>query len=143
MTLKKHLAFVVIAAVLSMVFMLFVACGNSEENYIDLTTMNATLAYSQVYNMTCNPSQYEGKTVKVSGECYAYTSSANGKRYFSIIVSDTTACCSQSVGFVLKDKNYPNEGEFITVEGLFGTYQDGGTVYCRLTNAQLISGNIE
>ena len=80
----------------------FSACGVGQAD-IDLTTMNSTMVYSQVSNMVNKPGDYKGKVVKAKGTCGIYADSKTGKKYYSVIIKDATACCSQGLEFVLKD----------------------------------------
>ncbi|MCR5792054.1 MAG: hypothetical protein K6G65_02685 [Lachnospiraceae bacterium] len=109
---------------------------------VDLTTLSSTMVYSEVYNMVMTPEDYIGKTVKMEGTFAVYENEENGKKYFACLISDATACCSQGIEFVLQGdakypEDYPKEGDNITVEGIFGTYDEEGTEYCQLENATL------
>lgn len=103
----------------------FSACGVGQAD-IDLTTVNSTMVYSPVSNMVNNPSDYKGKVVKAKGTCGIYADSKTGKKYYSVIIKDATACCSQGLEFVLKDGKYPSAGKNITVQGTFTTYREDG-----------------
>ena len=105
---------------------------------IDLTKMNSTMVYAQVYDMMTEPGNYIGKTVKMKGQFAVYEGPS--RNYYAVIISDATACCSQGIEFRLSDeRNYPDEyppkGEEITVMGVFGTYSEGQIRYCELTEA--------
>lgn len=104
---------------------------------VDLTQLSSTMVYSEVYNMMVTPDDYVGKTIKMSGQFSAYQDQSTGNNYYSVIISDATACCSQGLEFVLEDENYPEQGEEITVVGEFQTYKEGEYLYCRLVNAEL------
>lgn len=102
---------------------------------IDLTIMNANMVYAQVLQMVQDPESYVGKTVRLEGEYY----SAPGpqKTYYFAYVSDAAACCSQGLEFVLEEdapEEYPPEGAFILLEGVFETYTEEGDpeLYFRL-----------
>lgn len=63
-----------------------------------------------------------------------------GKDYFTCIIKDATACCSRGIEFVPTEDysypgDYPNEGDMITVTGVFGTYEEGFKTYCTLWDA--------
>lgn len=60
--------------------------------------------------------------------------------YFSCIIVDATACCSQEIEFVLSGEHaypddYPEEGSEIVVQGIFNTYEENGYMYCQLKDA--------
>lgn len=107
---------------------------------IDLTTMSATMVYSEVQNMMMNPQSYMGKTVKMQGALNV--AEENDQRYFACIIKDATACCAQGIEFDWAGDHaypddYPEQGEDITVVGSFTTYKENTQTYCRLANAEL------
>lgn len=107
---------------------------------IDLTTMSATMVYSEVQNMMMNPQSYMGKTVKMQGALNV--AEENNQRYFACIIKDATACCAQGIEFDWAGDHaypddYPEQGEDITVVGSFTTYKENTQTYCQLANAEL------
>ncbi len=51
-------------------------------------------------------------------------------------------CCAQGIEFVLAGEytypdDYPEEGSYIKVAGVFDTYEDEEYIYCTLRNAVL------
>ena len=140
-----------------MLILLTTGCGNGGEALtsedavlsttkgvdVDLTPLSSTMVYSEVYNMMYEPDEYIGKTIKMEGNFTAYLDEDTGKRYYSCIIQDATACCAQGIEFVLKDEysypdDYPKEGERITVVGIFDTYMERDYQYCRLKNAKFV-----
>ena len=110
---------------------------------VDLTAMSGTMVYSEVYNMMCNPSDYIGKSVKMRGEFNIFNNDETGKTYYACIIKDATACCAQGVEFKARDKysfpkDYPQDGEDITVTGVFTTYMEGDTMYCTLKDSDIL-----
>ncbi len=110
---------------------------------IDLTQMNATMVYSEVYNMMSDPEPYRAKTVKMKGTCLMSTDENTGDHFFACLIKDATACCSQGIEFQLLGKKpvpeeYPAENSEITVQGVFDTYFDQGYEYCTLRYARLV-----
>ena len=104
--------------------------------------MSGTMVYSQVSNMMYRPSEYLGKTVRMTGQYSYYHDPNTGMDYFACIVQDATACCANGIEFVLTDDyvypdDYPMQGSTITVVGTFDTYMEGGTLYCTLRDAIL------
>ena len=116
--------------------------GSYETTNIDLTQLSSTMIYSEVYNMVYTPENYIGKIVKIYGIYSVYYSKQTGLYYPAVIIPDATACCSQGIEFVLKDKEYPNgypkEGTKITVIGKFSTYIEYGQTYCHLIDAEIL-----
>ena len=110
---------------------------------IDLTTMGSTMVYSEVYNMTINPDDYIGKTIRASGPFAVFHDDNTGKDYFAVIITDATACCSQGIEFVRTGEHsypddYPKVDTQITVTGKFNVYEEDGNKYCQLLDAELI-----
>ena len=110
---------------------------------VDLTAMSGTMVYSEVYNMMCNPSDYVGKSVKMRGEFNVFSNNETGKTYYACIIKDATACCAQGVEFIASakysfPKDYPQDGEDITVTGIFSTYTEGDTLYCTLKDSEIL-----
>ena len=108
---------------------------------VDLTILNSTMTYSQVYDMMTNPDMYMGKKVRARGN-FGYTTNGEGGEYFAVLISDATACCSQGIEFVLKgDHKYPDDypplDTEITVWGTFTTYQEGTFTYIQLQDAEM------
>lgn len=138
---------------------LLVGCGNNSDKPaatgtngssqyegnvdVDLTQLSSTMVYSEVYNIVTNPSEYEGKVVKMDGTFATYHDEVNDKYYFACIIADATACCSQGLEFELAGnydypKDYPELDTNITVTGVFHTYMEDDTLYCHLTDAELV-----
>jgi len=115
----------------------------SDDVDVDLTAISGILVYSEVYNMMGTPQNYLGKKIKMEG-IYAITyDSTYENRYDACIVQDATACCATGIEFELSDElkfpdDYPEEGDIITVEGVFDTYDEGSYTYCTLRNASLL-----
>jgi exonuclease VII large subunit len=96
------------------------------------------MVYAEVYNIMMSPKDYIGKNIKMSGECVITPNEDFSKNYYACLIKDATACCSQGLEFELEDENsYPEEGETVTVSGVFETYEENGTLFCHLENAKL------
>lgn len=109
---------------------------------IDLTELSSTLIYSEVYNMMMTPEDYIGKTVRMDGDFYTYYDEFLKQYFFACVIQDATACCAQGIEFVLAGEytypdDYPEEGSYIKVAGVFDTYEDEEYIYCTLRNAVL------
>ena len=112
------------------------------EGDIDLTTLDGTMVYAQVFDMVSNPDAYTGRTVRAHGPFAYYQDENTGKEYFAVLISDATACCAQGVEFVLDGEHaypddYPETGTEITVTGVFDSYEENGTVYVQLLHAEI------
>ncbi|MBP5623861.1 MAG: hypothetical protein J6X36_03240 [Lachnospiraceae bacterium] len=110
---------------------------------VDLTVMSSTMVYSIVYSMVTDPSSYEGKKVKIDGIFDVYTDDKTGKNYYACIIQDATKCCSSGIEFELEEErvypnDYPDNGSYITVTGVFETYEEDGILYCTLRNAKMM-----
>ena len=115
----------------------------SDDIDVDLTAISGILVYSEVYNMMASPANYMGKKIKMEGIYAIYFDDTYSTRYDACIVQDATACCATGIEFELPDEykypdDYPEEGDIITVEGIFDTYDEGSYTYCTLRNASLL-----
>jgi hypothetical protein len=107
---------------------------------IDITKMNSTMVYSQVYDMLVSPDDYIGKTVKMTGAFTLYE--GDTRNYYACLIQDATACCSQGLEFVLDGdfkypQDYPAVGSDITVVGVFDSYYEGSNRYVQLIHAKM------
>ena len=110
---------------------------------VDLTRFSSTMVYSEVFNMMYAPDDYIGTTIKMTGQFVYYENPDTKTQYFTCIIGDATACCSQGLEFVLTGKHtypddYPELGSEITVSGTFELYEEGDIRYCRLVDAEMI-----
>ena len=120
-----------------------VTAEGSDDIDVDLTAISGILVYSEVYNMMASPANYMGKKIKMEGIYAIYFDDTYSTRYDACIVQDATACCATGIEFELSDElkypdDYPEEGDIITVEGIFDTYDEGSYTYCVLRNASLL-----
>ena len=114
----------------------------SEGLDVDLTALSSTMVYSEVYNMMYEPDRYVGKRIKMNGQFAVYEDPNTGAVYTACIIMDATACCSQGLEFVLADEktypdDYPERGSESTVTGVFQLYDENGTTYCHLVDAEM------
>ncbi|MBR3305577.1 MAG: hypothetical protein IKI74_07115 [Christensenellaceae bacterium] len=115
--------------------------GNAD---VDLTALSSTMVYGEVYDMMVSPEDYVGKTIKMGGECYIFKDDSTGNVYYSCIIQDATACCSQGIEFILDDGydmpgDYPEKGDYVVIEGVFDTYYEGEQQYCTLRDAEWLN----
>lgn len=104
----------------------------------DLTELNKTMLYPQVFGMLTEPAEYIGKRVKIKGQFVIYENPKTGEQYPACMVTDETECCSQGLEFLLaEDKGYPEIGTEIVLIGEFRTYEEGGYEHCHLVNAEI------
>ncbi len=111
---------------------------------VDLTTMSATLVYSQVLRMIEEPEFFINKVVKMSGPFVPYEGNTEETCYPAIVVKDATQCCSSGIEFLLYGiplcsmkggYGYPLYNEEATIVGVFETYIEDDFEYFRLKNA--------
>ena len=111
---------------------------------VDLTTMSATMVYSEVLNMLDYPTQYVDKVVKMKGPFRPFASTNENYCYPAIIIQDATACCASGIEFLLYGiprcspkggDGYPALEEEATIVGRFETYLEGTYVYEHLVDA--------
>lgn len=110
---------------------------------VDLTSMSATMVYSEAADMMTTPDNYIGKTIKMNGAFNIYHDEENDQNYYACVIQDATACCSQGLEFELSgNKKYPDDypevGEEITVVVEFDTYEDSEYTYCTLRKAVML-----
>lgn len=107
---------------------------------VDLTKLNSTMVYSEVYNMMYEPENYIGKTIKMAGSLNKF-SGEEDKMYYACIVADATACCQSGIEFEWEGEHaasdYPEENSLITVVGIFDSYSEGERTYYHLRNAKM------
>lgn len=113
---------------------------------IDLTRLNSTMVFSEVNRMMYEPEEFVGKTVRVSGQFalafgYGEDGEVNPEQvYFACIIPDALACCSSGIEFERAGEyqypgDYPDEGDDITVTGVFEMYEEYGLEYFHLADA--------
>ena len=95
---------------------------------IDLTGMNATMIYSEVFNMMMNPEEYMDKVIRIHGTYTHHYEESLDQHFYACIVKDAMACCAQGLEFVLNDSyvwpdDYPSEGDEVVVTGIFKVVQ--------------------
>ena len=100
------------------------------------------MVYAQCYDMVYNPANYEGKTVRVRRPFAYFLDEDTNKEYFAVLISDATACCSQGIEFVLAGEHtypddYPEMDTVITVVGKFNSYEENGSPYVQLLDAEI------
>ncbi len=73
-----------------------------------------------------------------------YVDEETEKTYYACFISDAAACCQQGVEFDPGEelrswdpKDFPKQGDEITVVGVYDTYEEDGYKYCTLRDAVL------
>lgn len=110
---------------------------------IDLTTMSGTMVYLQLYDILYKPEDYIGEIIRIKGSFAVYEDEKTGNRYYSVLVSDATACCQNGIEFVTKENltypdDFPELNTEITVTGTINQYNEGGFTYLHLENSSMI-----
>ena len=70
---------------------------------IDLTQMSSTMVFSQVYNITMTPEDYQGKVIKMKGQFLSDLDTGINTRYYACLILDATASSAEGLGFEPKD----------------------------------------
>ena len=101
---------------------------------VDLTKMNSTMVYNEVYDMVNDPEKYMGKTIKMSGVFNASYYEPTDNYYYYVVIADATACCAQGIEFVWEGDHkypddYPKNGDEVIVTGVYGQYDELGITY--------------
>ena len=110
---------------------------------IDLTAMNRTMVYSQVFDMMQSPGPYRGKTVRMKGTYATTVPQGPTNRYHACFISDAMACCAQGIEFVPTNAvsypaDFPSDGAPIVVQGVFDTYVEDGNRFAHVRDALLL-----
>lgn len=106
----------------------------TQNGIIDLTVLSSTMVYAEVYNITAEPDDYLGKTIKVSGLYYNSYYEETDTLYHFVFISDAAACCAQGLEFkwhgdhVYPD-DYPAHQSLVEVTGVFDKYDELGETY--------------
>ena len=116
--------------------------ASNGEYDIDLTILQSSMVYAQVYDMVYESENYEGKLVRAKGNFAHYQDPRTQKDYYAVLISDATACCSQGIEFVLEGDpvfpdDYPEEGTEITISGVFNAYKEDSSTYVQLLDAKI------
>ncbi|MDR1753789.1 MAG: hypothetical protein LBR74_02645 [Eubacterium sp.] len=101
---------------------------------VDLTALSGTMVYAEVYNMMVNPTDYLGKTVKLSGPYSTRYYDVTDEYYHYVIVEDATACCQQGLEFIWSGQHvfpddYPVDQTEIEILGIFDSYEELGNTF--------------
>ena len=118
--------------------------GNGDASYgkvdVDLAAMSSTMAYSAVVDMSENPQEYKGKTVRIKGDFASMYGEQQGKMLYACLIRDETACCTQGLEFEPTEKPADSleQGSEITVAGVLDSYEEGDATYCTLKDAVIL-----
>ena len=106
---------------------------------LDLSGMSSLIVFSQVAAMMEDPSQYEGKVVRVSGYYDYIDDLYTNNLYHLCMIADVTACCAQGLEFVPKEGvELPEPGSNVTVTGRFEIYYEDQDMYVHLVDADIL-----
>ena len=148
--MKKLLCFLVLLAVIATLFpgSVFAAEAESSDPVplvvdLDLSEMSGVIVYSQIYNILWEPAEYLGKVIRMRGYYNYFDDVEHGIVYHACIVPDATACCAQGIEFVwagdhIWPDDYPEAGTDITVTGCLEIYEEDGSSYLHLVDAELV-----
>lgn len=84
---------------------------------LDLSKMNADLAYAFIFQLVVEPEKYEGKTVRMTGTFETFYDDAPYGRHDYCIITDVLACCAQGLEFESAKVSGIEPGQKITVSG--------------------------
>ncbi len=102
---------------------------------IDMDEMSSTMVFAEASNMVQDPVAYDGKIVKLTGTLAAYQGA--NTTYYSCILEDALACCSQGIEFEADEQEeYPSAGSTVTIVGRFEA--DAETINFKLVNAKFL-----
>lgn len=102
----------------------------------DLTKFSETMVYGLLYDMAAAPDKYEGTVVKMKGIIEKRDSSEGDGKSFYCVAYDETNCCSIGLELMLfEGSKQPKANREMTAVGVFETFRDGGSNYCKLEKA--------
>ena len=105
---------------------------------VDLTILSNTLVFSELKNITSNPDNYAGQSIRMRGQCQTYYNELAGAVYHAVTVADATSCCAQGLEYVLPDEtSYPADGSEATITGKLASYEENGYIYFHLIDAEV------
>lgn len=84
---------------------------------LDLSKMNADLAYAFIFQIVVEPEKYEGKTIRMTGTFETFYDDAPYGRHDYCIITDVLACCAQGLEFESAKVSGVEPGQKITVSG--------------------------
>ncbi|WP_296689996.1 hypothetical protein [Treponema sp. UBA6852] len=84
---------------------------------IDLSKMNADLAYAFIFQLVVKPEKYEGKTIRMTGTFETFYDNEPLGRHDYCIITDVLACCAQGLEFESAKIAGIEPGQKITVSG--------------------------
>lgn len=84
---------------------------------LDLSKMNADLAYAFIFQIVVEPEKYEGKTIRMTGTFETFYDDAPYGRHDYCIITDVLACCVQGLEFESAKVSGIEPGQKITVSG--------------------------
>ena len=84
---------------------------------LDLSKMNADLAYAFIFQIVVEPEKYEGKTVRMTGTFETFYDNEPYGRHDYCIITDVLACCAQGLEFESAIVSGVEPGQKITVSG--------------------------
>ncbi|MCL1917125.1 MAG: hypothetical protein FWG14_02230 [Peptococcaceae bacterium] len=134
--MKKY---VLLGGILCLLFSYTLGCSAPAADAsvdVDLTVLSRTMVYAEAADMTNNPDNYIGKTVKMSGLYGSSQYDQTGRLFHYVLIEDAAACCQQGFEFVWNGEHiypddYPEETTQIEIVGVFQSYEvSGNTYYC-------------
>ncbi len=110
------------------------ATNGCEKVDFDFTRMNPTVRMTHVYRLASSPTEFSGKTFRISGMFLTRVDEEDGKRYFGCLMSDPGGCSCCAPGGVLEfiprecyvwPTNFPPSESRVTVTGRLKMFDIG------------------
>ena len=113
---------------------------------IDLTKMGKTMALAEMFRVLADPEEYDGKSIRLTGEFLPNQNPETGETFYTCIIQDNTACCTELIEFdelagQESDDSLPvpEEGDEVTIQGVFKLVEDDvDGWYCKIVDAKLL-----
>lgn len=106
----------------------------NEDILFDLTKISGIIADSQLTKIINESSKYLGNKIRIKGTYSYYKNPQTNSEYHNCIFK--SSCCSKGLEFVLKEGEYPENGQEVIIEGNLNSYMEDGHTYYNLIDAK-------
>ena len=126
--------------ILCLICVCFTSCGTKPSDGIDvnLSAMNSLMATAEFQKLTASPTDYVGKTIKISGLYDPRYSEQTKTLYHYVVLEAAAECCPHEMEFYwIGNHKYPNDypakQQKIEIVGVYGPHKILGQNYYRLS----------
>ena len=110
---------------------------------VDLSLYNDLMAYSMLTDMTNNPDNYLGKSVRAVGQYVTVDNFIQERNIHYVLIAGVDVCCPEVLEFMYDENSsnetvFPEEGMVIDITGTFLGYEMQGYTYYYLSIDEII-----